>query len=89
MKFAELFPLVTVTLAGTVAATELDERPTTIPAAGAGPFRVTVPVELEVATTVPGFTERLEIVNGFNVSAAVAKPPAMLALIVAVVNVLT
>jgi hypothetical protein len=46
VKVAVVFPEVTVTLAGTVAtAVELLERVTTVPAEGAGPVIVTVPVE--------------------------------------------
>jgi hypothetical protein len=46
VKLAEVLPVATVTLLGTVAtAVELLERVTTVPAEGAGPVRVTVPVE--------------------------------------------
>ena len=53
MKVAVVFPEVTVTLAGRVAtAVELLERVTTVPAEGAGPEIVTVPVEGEPPLTV-------------------------------------
>jgi len=46
VKVAVVFPEVTVTLAGTVATlVELLERVTTVPAVGAGPDIVTVPVD--------------------------------------------
>ena len=47
MKVAVVALAATVTLAGTCAAAELLlDRVTTAPPAGAGPFRVTVPVEV-------------------------------------------
>ena len=59
VKFAVVFPAVTVTELGTVAtAVELLERLTTVPLVGAGPLRVTVPVD-----GVPPFA-----VVGFNVN---------------------
>src|SRR2546427_648497 len=55
MNVAELLPGATVTLAGTLA-TEglLLDNATTVPPAGAGPLRVTVPVEELPALTVEG-----------------------------------
>src|SRR2546425_12054515 len=47
-------PTGTVTLAGTVAAELLLDSVTCAPPAGAGPFSVTVPVELPAAATPPG-----------------------------------
>src|SRR5437879_7294055 len=45
VKFVLVAPAATVTLAGTVAAEALLERETRAPLPGAGPLRVTVPVE--------------------------------------------
>jgi|HubBroStandDraft_6_1064221.scaffolds.fasta_scaffold68908_2 hypothetical protein len=59
VKVALVFPAVTVTLAGTVAtAVELLESVTTVPAAGAGPEIVTVPVDGVSPLTVVGFRVR-------------------------------
>jgi hypothetical protein len=55
VKFADDFPEVMVTLAGTVAAELLDFVVMVIPPVGAGPVRLTVPVELLPPTTVVGF----------------------------------
>lgn len=48
-------PAGTVTVAGTVAALTLDDRLTVNPPAGAGPVRVTVPVDAAGPTTAVGF----------------------------------
>lgn len=64
VKVAVVFPEVTVTLAGTVAtAVLLLERVTTVPADGAGPEIVTVPVEGDKPLTVVGFKVR-ELATG-------------------------
>jgi hypothetical protein len=49
-------PCGTVTDEGTEAAESFEERVTTTPPAGAGPFRVTVPVESEPPKTLVGET---------------------------------
>lgn len=56
VKFAVALPAATVTLAGAVAGLLL-ESATIIPPAGAGPLRVTVPVEEAPPVTWAGFTE--------------------------------
>ena len=52
---AEVFPAATVTDTGTGAALELLESFTTNPPAGAGPVRLTVPVDTAPPTTTAGF----------------------------------
>jgi hypothetical protein len=55
VKVAVVAPAATVTLAGTVAAVvTVLVSVTTAPPVGAGPFNVTVPVELDVPNTVEG-----------------------------------
>jgi len=56
VKLAVRTPLRTTTLAGMVATAELLPRITTTPPAGAGPLKVTVPVELFPPTTELGLT---------------------------------
>ena len=71
-------PTGTVTLAGTVAAAVLSlDSVTCAPPAGAGPFSVTVPVELLPPVTVVGFTpsEERRTGFGFTVSMAVRVTP--------------
>lgn len=51
------FPEVTVTLEGTAADALLLESATTVPAAGAGPERVTVPPDAVPPGTLAGFSE--------------------------------
>ena len=59
VNVAELLPGGTVTLAGTLATEDLLlDSATTVPPAGAGPLRVTVPVE-----ELPAFTVEGESVN--------------------------
>ena len=72
VKFAEVEPLATVTLAGTVAApvSEL-ERMTVAPAGGAAPVRVTVPVDGLPPATVAGVSVRVDKMAGVTVSVAV------------------
>lgn len=62
-KFALVAPAGTVTLAGTVAATESTESDTTAPPAGAAPLNVTVPVEPLPATTLVGLSDTAESVG--------------------------
>ena len=57
MNVAVELPLVTVTLAGTLAAALSSESATTIPAAGAGPLSATVPVDGLPPTTLVGLSE--------------------------------
>lgn len=56
-------PAATVTLAGSVAIAVLDVRLTTAPPAGAGPFRVTVPVDVDPPMTDVGETVKLLIAD--------------------------
>ena len=56
INVALLYPSMTVTLDGTVAADALLERLTTAPPAGAAPLRVTVPVEDDPPFTLVGLT---------------------------------
>ena len=69
-------PAGTVTLPGTVAAGLLLDRVTGAPPAGAGPFSVTVPVELPVEAlppvTVVGFTPSEERRTGFGFTVRVS-----------------
>ena len=77
MNVAELPPAATVTLAGTLA-TEglLLESTTTVPPAGAGPLRVTVPVEELPAFTVEGESVNDDSTGGLMVRAVVLVMPA-------------
>ena len=74
---AELLPGGTVTLAGTLA-TEglLLDSTTTVPPAGAGPLRVTVPVEELPAVTVEGESVNDDSTDGLMVMADVLVTPA-------------
>src|SRR5208282_966474 len=62
----------TVTLAGTVTALLLLPSETKTPPVGAGPVRVTVPVDGLPPTTDVGFTLTAESAGGFTVSVATA-----------------
>ena len=77
VNVAELLPGGTVTLAGTLA-TEglLLDSPTTVPPAGAGPLRVTVPVEELPAFTVDGESVNDDGTGGLMVTAVVLVTPA-------------
>lgn len=57
-----VYPAMTVTLDGTVAADALLERLTTAPPLGAGPLRVTVPVEEDPPLTLVGLTANADSV---------------------------
>lgn len=59
VNVAEVAPCATVTVAGIVAAALLDASVTTLPPAGAGAVRVTVPVDDAPPATVAGFRETL------------------------------
>ena len=75
-KVALVAPAGTVTLAGTEATDGLLlERETTAPPLGAGPFRVTVPVEGFPPVTVVGLRLSEETIGGITVSEAVWEVP--------------
>ena len=80
VKVALLAPAVTVTLAGTVAAAVLSLiRETAAPPVGAGPLRVTVPVEGDPPVTLIGLSAIAESVAepcGATLSEAVLVAPA-------------
>ena len=77
MNVAELPPAATVTLAGTLA-TEglLLVSATTVPPAGAGPLRVTAPVEELPAFTVEGESVNDDGTDGLMVTVVVLVMPA-------------
>jgi hypothetical protein len=79
VNVALVAPAATVTLAGTVAAEAPLERLTTAPLLGAGPLRVTVPVEEEPLVTLLGLSvteERVgDVPAGVTVSVAVLLAP--------------
>ena len=77
MNVAELPPGGTVTLAGTLA-TEglLLDSTTTVPPAGAGPLRATVPVEELPAVTVEGESVNDDSTGGLMVTVVVLVMPA-------------
>ena len=68
VKVALVALAATVTFAGTVAALLLLCNATEIPPVGAGPVRVTVPVEELPPTTDVGFMLTAESAGGFTVS---------------------
>jgi len=65
-----------VTVAGTVAAEESAVSDTTRPPLGAGPFKVTVPLEELPPVTPAGFRERPVIAGGFTVRITLLVSPA-------------
>ena len=71
-KVAVVAPAATVTLGFTVAAGLLLDRDTMAPPTGAGPLRVTVPVEGLPPTTLVGFTVTEDMVTGTGVTISVA-----------------
>jgi hypothetical protein len=79
VNVALVAPAATVTLVGTVAAAALLARLTTAPLLGAGPLRVTVPVEEEPPVTLLGLSvieERVgDVPAGVTVSVAVLLAP--------------
>jgi len=79
----------TVTFAGTVTAALLLCSETRMPPVGAGPVRVTVPVDGLPPTTDVGFTLTAESAGGLTVSVAVALTPPYDAVIVAGVELAT
>ena len=92
VKVALVAPAGTVTpLAGTLAAALLLESTTCAPPAGAGPFSVTVPVDVPSGppATLVGFRVSEDTIGGSTVSVAVCVPPPNDAEIVTVVDVAT
>jgi hypothetical protein len=75
VNVALVAPEATVTLAGVAEDALLSDRITTAPAAGAGPFNVTVPVEEAPANTLAGFITTVDIARGLTVSPAVSVDP--------------
>jgi hypothetical protein len=78
VKVALVAPAGTVTpLAGTLAAALLLESNTTAPPLGAGPFSVTVPVDVPSGPpiTLVGFKVSEDTIGGSTVSVAVRVPP--------------
>lgn len=67
-------PAATVTLAGTCAEPLFEDSATAAPPAGAGPFRVTVPVELLPPTKLVGFKLSELAEGGLIVRPAVCVP---------------
>ena len=76
VKVALELPAGMVTMDGTLAAPLLLESMTCAPPAGAGPLRVTVPMEdCKPPMTLVGFSVSEETVGGFTVSEAVRVVP--------------
>lgn len=73
-KVADVWPDATATVPGTVALDALEVSVTVSPPDGAGPFSVTVPVELTPPITEVGDKDRADTPNGFTVSAALCVP---------------
>ena len=69
-KLVDVVLAATVMLDGTAAEALLDDRVTTIPPVGAGPFRVTVPVDDEPPRTDGGTTAMAVTKNGLIVRVA-------------------
>jgi len=82
-------PAATVTVAGTVAEVELEVSPTEKPPVGAGPFRVTFPVELSPPATLVGVTLTALTTGALIVKVAVFELAPRVAVIVAVAFVAT
>jgi hypothetical protein len=75
VKLAVVVPAATVTLAGIVADVLLSDKVTTAPPLGAGPFSVTVPVELVPPVTVVGFRVKELSAGGLIVNPACTLAP--------------
>lgn len=75
VKFALVAPAATVTLSGVAVDKLLSDSATETPPAGAGPFRVTVPMAEVPPVTVAGVIVRLAGVSGLIVSVAVRVTP--------------
>jgi hypothetical protein len=87
LKTAVNPPSPTVTVPGTLATDGLElDRETTAPPGGAGPFRITDPVELNPPTTVEGSTETDDSDGGFTVRLADFSTPPYEALTLAAVE---
>jgi hypothetical protein len=89
VKVAVVAPPATLTLAGTVAAAALLSRPTAIPPLGAGPSRVTVPVDWLPPVTAVGLSPSPETTGAFTVRVVVFETPLRVAVIVAWVSLAT
>jgi hypothetical protein len=74
VKLAVVAPAATATLAATVAAALSLDSATAAPPAGAGPFKVTVPVEDEPPVKLAGFRDIEERSAGLTVSVADCVP---------------
>jgi hypothetical protein len=74
-KLAVVAPAATVTLAGVVAELLLSDNVITAPPLGAGPFSVTVPVELMPPVTVVGFSVKELSAGGLIVNPACTLVP--------------
>lgn len=85
----DVVPATTVAELGGVALFEPEERVTMVPPAGAGPVKVTVPVEVNPPTTDGGERFRLAGAGGFTVTVAVSARPPSVAVIVAVTDFVT
>jgi hypothetical protein len=88
-KLADVAPAEHFTEIGAVTADEELEIVTTMPPDGAGPVRVTLPIEFPPALTLAGLSFSVNNVGGFTVKAADWVLEPWLALIVAVVCVVT
>ena len=74
-KVAVELPAVTVTLSGAFAAELLLDSAIMMPPVGAGPVRVTVPVDGLPPVTVAGFSDTEDSVTGIIVNGAVVVTP--------------
>ena len=74
VKVALLAPAATVTVAGVVADALLSDKVTAAPPAGAGPLKVTVPVEELPPVTLAGLNDTVESTGGLMVRVAVCVP---------------
>ena len=86
VKFEDVAPAGTTTLAGGVALAELDERTTEVPPVGAAPFSVTVPIDDEPPISVFGAKLKLANTAGLIVSVAFFELDPRVPVIVAVVT---
>ncbi len=82
-KVADVAPAATVTEAGTIALVLVEASCTTVPLAGAGPLRMTVPTEGSPPASVDGFRVKLVREGGLIVRTAVVTKPPWMAVMVA------